>query len=62
MEHQENQGLLTRRSMLKSIGLAGAAAITSPLTHAGESAAKAAILPSLSGVKVGLLLPASRFP
>src|SRR5689334_18666592 len=59
MEPKENHGLLTMRGVLKSIGLASAAAISSPFVHAGESAVKAATLKTSSAAKVGLLLPSA---
>lgn len=62
MEHKENQGLISRRGMLKSIGMAGAAAVSAPILHVGESALRAATTPadaSKTGMKVGILIPGS---
>ncbi len=58
----EKKGFLSRRGILKAFGLAGAAVVTSPILHAGESALRAATgTPgsTTTGLKIGLLLPDS---
>jgi ABC-type branched-subunit amino acid transport system substrate-binding protein len=61
MEKKENQGFISRRGILKSIGLAGAAVVASPILHGGESALKAATNQTGSsvGLKAGVILPSS---
>jgi ABC-type branched-subunit amino acid transport system substrate-binding protein len=60
MEKQENK-FLSRRGMLKSFGLAGAAVVAAPALRLGESALQAATQPfsSAKGSRVGILFPDS---
>jgi len=58
----EKKGFLSRRGILKSLGLAGAAVMAAPVFKIGETAIHAATTTtgsSTTGVKVGLLVPAS---